>query len=342
MSSEDGERTGENAVGASLSEAVDELVSGRPSRDPETVRTVLGHVTDDDVVTEEAVDDALTDTSMALSTAETRTELASMALSDARETADPVSDLATVESRLDGFEARVTRLETRISDVGSDLQAAIERRGGSDDLYDFVTELRRVTSDANAIQRTADSVQTDLDAFDRWVTNADVRAAELDADADALEQSLDELAETADELERADRNDAGASSFGTDHAVDIDAAWADAVLRHRVVGLLLADARAELSDLRRWADRNGLGELGVPDPTFDARADELDARFDELGGRRKAVGERLDGPARPTQADRFERLFDLDAAFTEFEPPVPWDEVRTELERHRSEIDGLA
>ncbi|SFH03573.1 hypothetical protein SAMN04488063_3650 [Halopelagius inordinatus] len=342
MSSEDGERTGENAVGASLSEAVDELVSGRPSRDPETVRTVLGHVADDDVVTEEAVDDALTDTSMALSTAETRTELASMALSDARETADPVSDLETVDARLDRFEARVTRLETRISDVGSDLQTAVERRGGPDDLYDFVTELRRITSDANAIQRAADSAQTDLDAFERWATNADVRAEELDADADALERSLDELAETAEELESADRNGEEAASFGTDDAVDIDAAWADAMLRHRVVGLLLADARAELSDLRRWANRDGLGELDVPDRTFGERADELEARLDELGGRREAVGDRLDGPARPARADRFERLLDFDAAFTEFEPPVPWDEVRTELERHRSEIDGLA
>ncbi|RDI71961.1 hypothetical protein [Halopelagius longus] len=339
MSSEDGDASPDDIVGLSVREATDALVSENPARDPESVRAVLDHVTEDGVVTRDALEEAFSDASMVLGTAETRTELASMALAEARETAAPVSDLETVRARLDAFESAVTDLQRRATDLGSDLQTLVRRRDDSGSIYDLVTDLRRVTSDAKTVQRTADALQTDLEAFERWATDADARFRELDADADALERSLDASANVVEKL--ADGDESGRETLSlptTDDAVAADAAWADATLRLRVVELLVADARAELADLRRWADREN-----DRDAAFDARAEELERRFDELDEKRETLGRRLDALGRPAWRERHgDRLSGFDAALDDFEPPVAWGDVRGVLERYRPALEGAA
>lgn len=336
MSTEDGDASLGGIVGLPVREAADAVVSADPARDRKSVRAVLDHVTEGGVVTRDALDDAFSDASMVVSTAETRTELASTAFSEVREAVAPVSDLETVRSRLDAFESRTADVERRATDLGSDLQTLVRRRAESADLYDLLTGLRRVTADAKAVQRTADDLQTDLDAFERWAADADVRFRELDADGDALERSLDASANAVAKLAAADENGAETLSLPAADVVAADAAWADATLRLRVVELLLADARAELADLRRWADRES-----DRDAAFDARAAELERRFDELDGRRETLGGRLDALGRPAWRERHgDRLSGFDAALDDFEPPVAWGEVRAVLERYRSRGDG--
>ena len=55
------------------------------------------------------------------------------------------------------------------------------------------------------------------------------------------------------------------------------------------------------------------------------------------------VGDRLADRRRPAWTDRHgDRLSAFEAALDGFEHPVPWDEVRAELERHRPSVDGPA
>lgn len=366
--------------GLPVAEAVD-VVAEDQERDPEAVRAALEAVAEDGVVSREAADDALAHVSKVVSTPETRTELASIALSEARETAEPVADLDVVQSRLDAFESRLSAVEARTSALGADLRRLVKLASDPDPgaLHELGAGIRQLTEDANRAQRAADELSVDIEEFERWVENPDVRVRELEADVDSLESALDDLAEAVEgTLGDGDAPDTAGRSAAADpdpsdgdespdpsDGPDAGAVWLDATFRHRVTGLLLPDVRAELADLRRMAAREDAGGHGAGDadpgesdavddvpPADDHdtgdnrdhrdRLDDLQDRLDDLDGRRAHLGERLDDLARSAWRERYgDRLADFEDALEEFDPPVRWGEVQTAVDRHRSRVDAL-
>lgn len=337
----------ETVIGLSESEATDVLVADDDTRDPEFVRTILDHVTEDGRVTEAAVDETVTDASMVLSTAETRVELASMALSEAEETASDVADIDTVRTRLDAFDEQVSAAEARVADVGKTMRSLSRWRSDDRDLYDLVTGLRDVTSDAQHVQRVADDAQTDLEAFERWVSTPAVRSRALAEDVDVVGQSVESLARAIDELEAksaeasedetggdaghepADGDDGPADAAG--ETTDAGDEWFDATLRREVASLLVADTRAELADLREMATRASADTDGL---------DELAQRLDELDACLGASETRLDELARPSWTARYgDRVSAAKAALSAFDPPVPWGDVQATLDEHRTDVE---
>ena len=328
MNQEDGADDSESIAGESIEDAVDAIVERDDSLDPEAVRTTLRLVAEDGAVSREARDATLAELSKVVSTPETRVELASMALSDARETADPVSDLDVVRTRLDGFEARVDAVESQVTDLGADLQRLVQRSEMPVGLYETAREMRRIDAEANRLHRTADELATEIESFEEWVEDSEVRFEELTEDADALEHSVEELASTADELANAAGGDGaeGPMAAGT----DLGAVWLDLSLRRRLQDLLLADLRAELDALRAWADREG---DDVPE-----RAGSLEFMFDDLDARLTTTGEELQALAREDWRNRFgDRLAAFEDELAGVDHPVNWGEVQAAFDEHRVE-----
>jgi hypothetical protein len=96
--------------------------------------------------------------------------------------------------------------------------------------------------------------------------------------------------------------------------------------RQRVNELVVADARAELADVRTWAERAG-------EETADI--DGLADRLDDLESRRERLGDRLDDLARPAWREQYgEALSAVEATLDEFEPPVDFGAVQAALDDH--------
>ena len=127
MSHEDREPAPNSLTGRSLDDAVDAVVNRDESHDPDEVRRVLSSVTEDGVVSTDAADDAVAHLSKVVSTPETRTELAAIALADAKEAAEPVAHLDVVQARLDQYQTRLDELEAYVPDLGEELQVALFR-----------------------------------------------------------------------------------------------------------------------------------------------------------------------------------------------------------------------
>ncbi|WP_128905841.1 halo transducer protein [Halorubrum amylolyticum] len=306
----------EDLDGLSVDAAVDAVDDGES--DADEVRETLAIVAQDGTVRRAAVDDALANASKVVTTAETRVELAAEQLTDARETAAPVSDLDLVSVRSGEFAARLDAIEDRASELGDDLQAILAEKDDGD-LYEIARRIRRVTNAARGVQRAADDLQFELDSFETWLADADRRAAAIGDDVEAVAESLRELDDVAEEL-------SGGSGDAESGPAD---GWATAMVRHRVTGLMLADLRAELTALRRWADRDGA------DPPAD-----VESRLDDLAARHESVGERLTERADPAWTDRFgDRLEALDGALDEMEPPVAWSDVEAVIEDHRPTVE---
>ncbi|WP_436908586.1 halo transducer protein [Halosimplex marinum] len=321
--------------GLAVDEAVERVRAREPDRDPETVRAALEFVAEDGVVSRDALRESLKLTSKVLTTAETRVELAGIALDDAREAAESAPDLPTVEARLEGFEAEVAAVEDRAADLGSALQSVVDDREDPAARFAVADGLRQVDDRAREVQRTADEIQFDLEEFERWLDSHAVRVRELGEDVDALADSLDDLASAVDAIESVAADGVGGAD-GEAAIGDEDPAraWFDATLSHRATGLTVADLRAELADLRTWADREGA------DPVDEGGLDDLAARIGGLDGRHGALGERLDAAAEPEWTDRFgEAVAAVESDLADCTPPVDWGVVQSTIEEHR---DGLA
>lgn len=291
-------------------------VTGAEDRFDE-IRETLAIVARDGVVRRAAVDDAVANASMVVTTAETRVELAADELESARATATPVSDLDLVTVRIDDFDARFAAIEDRADDLGDAVQEVLAMREDGD-LYEIAQRIRRVTNAATEVQRAADDLQFELDSFEEWLSDANRRTEELTADVDALAESVDELDDIAETL-------AGDHSHLQREPART---WAAAMVRHRVTALMIADLRAELETLRTWAERVG----GTPPSDVGPRIETVQASH-------AAVGERLTASAEPEWTDRYDdRLTALDEALDEMEPPVPWAEVEAVTEEHRPAV----
>jgi virulence-associated protein VapD len=316
-------------VGLSMEEAVEAVLTANESKDPEEVRQVLDHVTENGVVTEAAAEQTLSDVSMVLTTAESRVEYASTALSDAKEAVADVTDVPTVESRLDRFEKHVETVEELSVELGNDLQRIIDRR---DDwgVYESTVALRELTTDAQEVQRTADDLKFDIEDLERYVTDPSVRVDELVADVDEVAGFLDGVEASVETVATADEGD--------DATVDPGMVWFDATLRHRVAGLLVADLRSELDDHHTLLERGeGDGDVDVDSDT------DLEGRVEGLDDRRRAVGDRLDGLVRSAWTDRFDdRVSAFEEAIAGYEPPVDWAAALETLEEHRPDRTAFA
>ena len=324
MSQDEGDGT-DGIAGLSLSDAVDTVVARDDTPDRETVRSVLATVTEDGVVRQDAIDSALADASMAVSNAESRAEMAAVALADVRKLLPDVPELDAVQARVDAFEADVAAVEERASDLGASLQDLVARKDEPAALYDVAAGIDRLTRDAGTVHATADELQTDLESFEQWLTDADYRRRELDRDVDVIEQSLATLDENVDELATIATGDRDQSVT----ADELAATWLDLAVSHRVRELGLADARAELADLRTWAADASVDE---------AYGDDIEARLDDLDEQWATLEEQLAEIAEPAWRDRFdERLNAIETTLDGFEPPIDFSAVQAALEEHRLE-----
>ncbi|WP_324756260.1 hypothetical protein [Haloarcula montana] len=300
-------------VGRPVEDVIEAIVDREDDCDPKTVREALDPITDDGVVTREAVETAVSDTSKVVATAETRVELAGIASEDATAAAAAVDDFEIVAVRLDAYADRLEAVEARAADLTDDLRTPVDRLDDPSAVYELATELREVATTAQGVVRTADDLATDLEQFESWLAEPDRRYDEFEADVDIVDESLDDLTAAATAL----------STDSDEPAAD----WADATMRARVLELLVADLRAELTALRSWADRE--------DAQFRA---SLDDRVADAERRTRELNDTLADHAEPAWRDRFDdALGAFDAELDGFEPPVDWNRVQETLEERREQ-----
>ncbi|TKX84772.1 halo transducer protein, partial [Halorubrum sp. SS5] len=264
-----------------------EVVTERTGEDPDSVRRSFDPVTDDGTVTAAAFESTVTDVSQILATAETRVDLATRAHEDATAAADDAPDLDVVEVRRRAFGARLDDLRAEVEALGDDLAAARADPESPMDVYHAAVDLHEVTTGAQDVVRVAHDLETELEAFEAWLSSANRRHDGLVDEVEAAEESAESLAETVAALRAAE-------------APDPERRF-DASVQARVLDLVVADLRAEAEDLRAWAERDGV-----------AFPDGVDARLDDLAAEATASAEALaDGPE---PDDRFAaRLDTLDA-----------------------------
>lgn len=298
-------------LGSPVQDVVAAIVDRDDDRDPEIVREALDPITDDGVVTTDAVESAVSDTSKLLATVETRVELADIAYDDAREAADGVDDVAVVAARLEAYGDRLEDVTSRTAGLSDDLNALDGSPDDPDAVYDLAVGLRQVAAEAQSVAREADDLSFDLEGFEAWVGSPTRRHDEFEEDIDHVEERLDELAAATEALPS--ESDAPAAD------------WADATMRTRVVDLLVEDLRAELTDLRTLADRE---EAQVPDALGD-RVAALDRRVEELID---SLAERADPAWRDRYGDDI-AAFERDLAA--IDPPVDWTRVQRTFDDRR-------
>jgi len=304
--------------GFSLDQAVSVVAD---TADNDDVRETLAIVAQDGVVRRGAVDDAVANASMVVTTAETRVELAADKLDTIQVTADSAPDLAFVSDRVHNFEARLDHIDSRADALGGAIQDVLAMKE-TGDLYEIAQRIKRVTNAATDVQQTADDFQLELDAFEAWLTDPDRRVEQLTNDVDALANSVTEL---DDAVETFDGNDDGNGNSDPEPTNR----WLAATIRHRVVSLMHADLQAELAAVRSWAERDG-----VTSPSG------IKSQLDEIQRDHTALEEQLSVVALPEWKTRFdEQLTAIDDALEEMEPPVVWPDVEAVVAEHRPDIE---
>ena len=291
----------------------------------ERVREALDPVSDGDHITTEAVDTAVSDTAKLVATAETRTELASIAYDDATETAADVSDVPIVDARLESYEERLADVEARAAALG----AKVPKPDGlaPETIHQAALALREAATSAQGVATTADDLSWDLEQFESFVEDADRRHEEFAEDLELVEESAAALrsqVEDIDDIAENRRFSAGSRKASTSCDNDEPAvAWAAATMQARVLDLLVVDLRAELEDLETMADAQA-----------EAVPDDLGQRVDALDHEVGVVSTRLTDRAEAAWRERFaDELNALGAGLSGLEPPVEWgrvDEVASE------------
>lgn len=307
-----------DVTGLSLSEAAAQVAARDDRPDEATVRPVLAAVAVDRIVSEDGITELEADASLAVSNAEGRAEFAAVQVDEVEDAAADAPDLDTVASRLATFHARAESVESRATDLSERLHELVHRREYSESVYEYVRDLRDLSTDADALHGDAHMLTTDADEFERWLDSHGTRVAELSADVNAIEAAFDDLDAAADRL-------ADPDAVGED-GPDPATRWFALTQRQRVNELVVADARVELTDVRTWADRAG-------DDT--AALDALEDRLDDLETRRERFGDRLDDLARPDWREQYDgALSAVEATLAEFEPPVDFGAVQAALDDH--------
>lgn len=326
--------------GKSLAEAVGAVVAVDESRDETLVRDALSRVAEDDVVTGAALDDTMPVVAEEVGTARERATATQFELTKARNAAEPVADIPIVGARLDTYEEEVSVLLERVDELETRHEALRDRVEDYDSLYAVAAEIREVLDEAASVEDTAVVLSTDIEEFADDVEDPEAWINDVQRDVSAVEETVDAIAAVVDALPAAageagddadaDAADADGAGGWANREVDPAEAWFDATLRTELVAVMVEDLRAELDDLREWADRDDdVGEWYV-----DTTADDLD----DLARRQHDLAGRLDDLARPAWTDRFaDRLDRFEDELDRLDPPVDWVEMQTILEEFRPE-----
>ena len=337
MTQDDGRGDAElDLEGMAQEDAVEAVVAADPSRDRTLVRDALEYVTSEGVITPSALDAATPVMAQKVSTAKERATETQFELTKARDAAQPVADLSTVAARLDTYEQEVSVLLERADELDARHEALTDRIEDPDSLYAVAEEVRQVVDEAVSIVDTAVLLATDIHEFAGDLDDPESWVNDVQQDCNAVEETVDAIAAVVEALpaEGADA-EAGADvddlDWG-DRDVEPAVAWFDATLRTELVALMVADLRAELDDLRTWAERD--------DDIGDWYAESIADRLDGLEDRQTDLADGLDALARPTWTDRFDdRLDDFGSDIADLEPPVDWVEMQATLEAYRP--DGV-
>jgi hypothetical protein len=293
--------------------------------DEDAIAATLRTVSEDGVVGFDAVDDAIADTSMYLSTAEGRVELAGVTFRETREAIRGVAEIEFVETRLDEFERRVNALEGEATALAEDLQAQVERREDPGQVYETARELARIKTAADDLQARADLLKSDVEEFEAMVDDPERGFVELIGDLNALDGFVADLEATIEELVGVRDGEIGTDTETYDPA----RIWFETTVRHRLNGLVFDDVRAELDSIRTVAGERGITE-------FD-RDSDVEARLSEVCDRWKEVGEELDAIAPPEWHGEYDdRIDDIEARTADAEPPIDWDAVEADLGEYLS------
>ena len=294
---------------------VTDMIEAVDEPDPSVVRDALEPVTEGEVVTREAIETTVSDTSKLLATAETRIELAGDAYEAAAEVADPVADVPSVRRRLETFRERLSTVESFTPELRPGLSVPDDIRRRPEAVYDLAVEIRDVVATAQEAIETADDLSFDAEQFESWVDNPDRRYDVFEEDVEMVVESVADLDAAADAITDAD-----------DPAVQ----WADATMRAQVLSLLVADLRAERRDLHVVAERTG-------DPIRNGLGDALEPAADRLEGVKSALATR----ATPAWRDRFGADVEaLEGALAPLDPPIEWGTVNRILAEHRPDVIG--
>ena len=294
---------------------VTDMIEAVDEPDPSVVRDALEPVTEGEVVTREAIETTVSDTSKLLATAETRIELAGDAYEAAAEVADPVADVPSVRRRLETFRERLSTVESFTPELRPGLSVPDDIRRRPEAVYDLAVEIRDVVATAQEAMETADDLSFDAEQFESWVDNPDRRYDVFEEDVEMVVESVADLDAAADAVTDAD-----------DPAVQ----WADATMRAQVLSLLVADLRAERRDLHVVAERTG-------DPIRNGLGDALEPAADRLEGVKSALATR----ATPAWRDRFGADVEaLEGALAPLDPPIEWGTVNRILAEHRPDVIG--
>jgi len=296
-----------------IDEVVD-AVADRTDEEPESIRTWLDPLTDDGRVSPAAIESSVTDVAQVLATAETRVDLATRTHDEATEAAADAPDLDVVDVRRRAFGERLDDLRADVEALGDELRSARSGLNSPVAVYRAAFDLHEITTDAQDIVRIAHDLETELEAFEAWLSSANRRHDALVDEVEAAEESAESVVDAVAALREADEPDPQRRF--------------DAAVQTRVLDLVVADLRAEADDLRAWAERDG---VDFPDGV-DERVDDLAAAVD---GSAAALAEA------PTWDDRFaERLDALDAELEAVEPPVAWARVDETVAEARTALSG--
>lgn len=330
MTADDGsdtERVDVDIDGMALEDAVDAVVAAGVSSDPEQVREALEYATEDGVVTQAALDEERPVVTRNVSNASEQAMEARLALTKARETAEPVADLETVARRLDTYERRVGTLAERTERLEARHDALTDRIEDPDSLYAVAEGIRTVVEEAQRIEARALGFRGDIEELEADLHSPEAWVNDIQQDLNAVEETLDaiEAAAAALPAEDADVED---DWDWADRDVDPAVVWFDATLRVEHAAPLLADLRVEMDDLQAWGERESEFETWY--------ADSVAADLEELADRRTELAARLDALARPAWSDRFaDRLDSFESDLADLDSPVDWAELQAALDAYR-------
>lgn len=283
-----------------LSDLVDR-VAEETGEDPSSIRTFLDPFVDDGAITDDAIEATVTDVAQVLATAETRVDLATRTRADVREAVTAAPDLAIVGARDRAFTDRLADLRDDVDELGTTLTSV---RTGMDSpvaVYRAGVDLHELTTEAQRIVRVAHDLETELDAFEAWLSSAPRRHDALVDEVDAAESSAASVAEAVETLQT---------------AADPDPErWFDAAVQTLVLGVVVDDLRTETADLREWAERE--------EKPFPA---DVDDRIESLRDETTACASALED--RPNWEATYDtRLETLETELASVDPPVAWAQV---------------
>lgn len=302
-----------DVFGRSVEDAARAL-SGRIDPDSDAIASALRTVAEEGTVTSAAVDDAIGDASLALSTAEGRVEYATVEVQNAREALAEAPASSYLEARAATLESRGEELAAERDRLQSDLQDTVDKRGDPGALYDLARELERLETAADSLQGRSDQLAADADDLAQFVTDPLLVLPDVAADVDALEAAIEETTAAVDTL-----TDDPAGSGIEEPSTAWFEVWAD----HQFRRLAIADVGAELDALDTLHD--------------EAEISALSDRHGELTERWRRVADRLVAAVPEDWVAEHERRME---AVTEtvkaYEPPIEWGEV----DERREELLG--